>query len=65
MLHEVVITTSLFLDSIQEQWEVLQEGEKHKSEDKPKKETSTAVEDTALINNDDNVIVNQPGKQQH
>ena len=58
------ITTSSLFDSIQEQWEVLQEGDKDKSEDKPEKETSTAVENAVLTNNGNNVIVNQPGKEQ-
>jgi hypothetical protein len=57
---------SSFLHSlalIQDQWEILQDSEKSKSEDKPEKETSTAVEDKTTTNDDnDDVIVDQPGK---
>jgi hypothetical protein len=50
----------LYLVSIQDQWEILPEAEKSKSGDKSEKETSIVEDKTTT--NDDNVIVNQPGK---
>ncbi|CAB3977984.1 Arf-GAP with coiled-coil, ANK repeat and PH domain-containing 2 [Paramuricea clavata] len=48
----------------EDQWEILQDSEKDKSEDKPEKETSTAVEDKTTTNDDnDDVIVDQPANE--